>query len=542
MLGNALVAAVASVVAATAAAVPLQQTAAPPPSQVGAATFVVSGRGWGHGVGMSQYGALGYARRGTTYDQILQHYYPGTQLGPAPIGKVRVLLAENQKAITIASDAPFSLTDGAGFKLPLKEGKYTLGPGLKLKPSPEEPAQVLVSPVTFGRGVLPLELKDRSYRGTIEIAVTGKKLRAINALGLEAYLYGVVPDEMPEDWPLEALKAQAVVARSYALANRRGGDFDLYADVRSQVYGGIGSESFTATAAVDATVGQVLTYNGQVISTPYHSTSGGRTAAASDVWAGGPVPYLVSVKDPYDSLSPYHRWGPFSFDGKSIRQKLKLPKIPLDFTTVKNKSERASSITVTFADATTKSIPAQEVRSALGLRSTWFDVGALALAKPVAPIVYGGKGTLTVVARAVAEVTLEQKSDADWQPLGGLTPTAQPFGVEVKPAVTTEYRLTTGTVATPGVRVLVAPLVRLAPLPAAGSLSGTVRPVLPGAPVVVERQDDTGAWSEVARTAVEDNGTFTALFGLEDGTYRARVPAAKGFAVGTSQPLKVIRT
>jgi stage II sporulation protein D len=195
MLGNALVAAVASVVAATAAAVPLQRTAPAPQAQVGAATFVLSGRGWGHGVGMSQYGAYGYARRGTTSDEILQHYYPGTTLAPAPVGSVRVLLAEGQGAISIGSDAPFTVTDGAGAKLKVPQGRYTLGPGLKLQ------SRELVSPVTFTRGVLPLKLKERPYRGSIEVALTGKKLRAVNALALEAYLYGVVPDEMPDDWP-----------------------------------------------------------------------------------------------------------------------------------------------------------------------------------------------------------------------------------------------------------------------------------------------------------------------------------------------------
>jgi stage II sporulation protein D len=536
MLGNALVAAVASVVAATAAAVPLQRTAPSPQAQVGAATFVLSGRGWGHGVGMSQYGAYGYAKRGTPFDEILSHYYPGTALGPAPVGKVRVLLAEGQSAIAVGSDSPFTITDGAGTTLKVPQGRYTLGPGLKLS------GKQLVSPLTFARGTLPLKLKERPYRGSIEIAATGGKLRAVNALALEAYLYGVVPDEMPDDWPLEALKAQAVVARSYALANRRGGDFDLYSDVRSQVYGGIESESFTATVAVDGTAGKVLTYNGKVISTPYHSTSGGRTAAASDVWSGTPVPYLVSVDDPYDSLSPYHRWGPFPFDGRTVQKRFGLPSIPLDLTTAKNKSGRASAIVATFANGTSKSIPAQEVRSALELRSTWFEVGALALAKPVAPLVYGAKGTLTVVARAVPGVTVEQKVGAAWQSLGSLTPSAQPFGIEVKPTASTQYRLTTGTVSTPAVKVLVAPLVRLSPLPAAGSLGGTVRPVFPGAAVVVERQEAGGTWKEVARGSVDDRGSFTAEFAVGDGVYRARVGAAKGLAAGTSLPLKVIRS
>ena len=102
---------------------------------------------------------------------------------------------------------------------------------------------------------------------------------------------------MPKTWLPEALKAQAVAARSYALAVRKTtGAFDVYPDTRSQVYGGVNAESPTTTAAVDATVGGVLTYGGKIATTYFFSTSGGRTAAINDVWKSAPVPYLVSVQ------------------------------------------------------------------------------------------------------------------------------------------------------------------------------------------------------------------------------------------------------
>src|SRR5207245_264773 len=90
------------------------------------ALFLFSGHGWGHGVGMSQYGAYGYAQHGSTYQQILAHYYPGTTLGPAPVSTIRVLLADRKKTLTISSEVAFSLRDGTGAKLTLPAGPLTL--------------------------------------------------------------------------------------------------------------------------------------------------------------------------------------------------------------------------------------------------------------------------------------------------------------------------------------------------------------------------------------------------------------------------------
>ena len=95
------------------------------------ALLVLSGHGWGHGVGMSQYGAYGYAQHGWTYQRILTHYYPGTTLGPAPRSSVRILVA-SQKTVTIGSTTPWSVRDATGTKLPLEVGTVTLGPALTI--------------------------------------------------------------------------------------------------------------------------------------------------------------------------------------------------------------------------------------------------------------------------------------------------------------------------------------------------------------------------------------------------------------------------
>jgi len=285
---------------------------------VGAATFLVTGHGWGHGVGLSQYGAYGYAQKGFLYDNIVLHYFPGTELGPATLSRVRVLLTTGVATLGIGSTADFKVRDATGVVHTVTAGKYTLTPALKLVVDGETTPRALPGPLLFQPGAAALSLKHR-YRGSIQIDVTAGKLRAINIVGLEQYLYGVVPSEMPFTWLPEALKAQAVVARSYALATRRTGAFDLFPDTRSQVYLGIDHEKPSTTAAVNATAGQVVLYQGEVAKTYFFSTSGGRTASAQDVW-GKPVCYLVSGADPYDSLSPHHDRGPLVFTGAKLAQ------------------------------------------------------------------------------------------------------------------------------------------------------------------------------------------------------------------------------
>ncbi|MGB9856628.1 MAG: SpoIID/LytB domain-containing protein [Dictyoglomaceae bacterium] len=132
------------------------------------------------------------------------------------------------------------------------------------------------------------------YRGIIEINNDGW---VINTLNLEDYLLGVVPSEMPYNYPLEALKAQAVSARTYALSNLgKHKDFDLCSTVHCQVYKGASYEKERSNMAVKETMGEVITYNGQLIKAFYHSSSGGITENSEDVW-GGYYPYLRSVKD-----------------------------------------------------------------------------------------------------------------------------------------------------------------------------------------------------------------------------------------------------
>jgi stage II sporulation protein D len=506
--------------------------------------FVLTGHGWGHGVGMSQYGAYGYAQHGWTFQQIATHYFPGTTLGPAPVSRLRVLLADNRGALAVASDADFTVQDGTGVSHPLTAGSYSFGPGLKLKIGATPPAP-LTGPLTFTAGTAPLQLGGKPFRGSFEVDVVNGKLRAIDVVGLEQYLYGVVPSEMPYMWAPEALKAQAVAARSYALANRNvAAPYDLYSDTRSQVYLGISHERPSTNAAVDATAGQVLLYGGQVAHTFFFSTSGGRTANATDIWTSGiALPYLTAVPDPYDTISPYHDWGPFPFTGAALSKSFRVPGSVIDARTSLNASGRVATLALLGATGEVD-VAATTVRAKLGLRSTWFDVGVLTLTRPLpaAPVEFGGSIQLGGLVRGLQGVTLEQRpAGSSWQSVAPVTPAADgTLAIPATPTVTTDYRLATTALAAAPVRIAVAPRVRFYGDTTPGHLRGFIRPVIPAAPAQIQSQDATGAWTTVATTTVDANGDFDAALQLTAGIYRARVAPGQGFAAGTTPPLRVV--
>ena len=150
----------------------------------------------------------------------------------------------------------------------------------------------------------------RIYRGGPSI-VDGPDQRPalIATVPIDAYLYGVVPLEIGRSTPDAALKAQAIVARTYALTHRvKGREYDLVANAGDQAWGGIAAESPQTNAAVDATEGQLVTYLGGLASVYYSACCGGHTADASRMWGGISLPYLRGVPDPYCMRSPYANW------------------------------------------------------------------------------------------------------------------------------------------------------------------------------------------------------------------------------------------
>ena len=234
----------------------------------------------------------------------------------------------------------------------------------------------------------------------------------MNTLPLEQYVDAVVGSEVPSSWPPAALEAQAVAARSFTLASlgpaTAARAFDVYSDTRSQVYGGIVSETPAANAAVSATAHQAVVYGGNVAQTLFSSSSGGETVSAAEV-TGSPVPYLRSVPDPYDALSPYHDWGPVAIDAAAAAKALHLAGPLIDLTPTPGPS--GHNATVTAVGPTTRTtLTGTDVRLALGLRSTWFQVGWLTLVPSPSPVVYGRQGTLDGIARGLAGVTLQAKT------------------------------------------------------------------------------------------------------------------------------------
>lgn len=356
--------------AATLSMVAAPSVSAHTSASVAASGLVISGRGFGHGVGLSQWGAEERAAAGQTYRQILSFYYPGTALGTRPaVASVRVLVAE-QPRLRLASAASFVARDAHGHVVRLSAGRYTVGAGGTL-----EPAR-LVLPLRLQPGAAPLEVGGIRYRGTLTLSEDAGQLRAIDTLALEDYLVGVVSTENPGYWPQAALRAQAVASRTYALSHLRpGADFDLYADDRSQNYHGLQKEFPTAAAAVAGTRGQVLLFDGRPIEAFFSASNGGLTSGVEGVWGGPPLPYLISRPDPYDARSPAGSWGPVQVSVDKLRSAF--PGLPSTIAAVnvsRNGAERAATVTFVGLDGAGHSVGGRTFQQRLGLRSTYLTV------------------------------------------------------------------------------------------------------------------------------------------------------------------------
>jgi stage II sporulation protein D len=273
-------------------------------------SWVVRGHGFGHGVGMSQYGAYGYAEHGKDYRFILSHYYTGTKLGMLQGPRiVRVLVG------VVGGDVGFSGATSACGKS-LDAGReyeaHRVGAGVKLRSTSGRPLASCGTKLrAAGAGRITVA-GIGAYRGALEVVPTDSdfgSLNAVNAVPVDQYVKGVIPNESPASWPQAALRAQAVAARSYALSVQVSGNgFDLYDDTSSQVYAGLSSETSATNQAAEATRGQVVTYDGQIAETYFSACSGGHTESIQNVFFGTPVPYLVGVDDPYDYYCPLHSW------------------------------------------------------------------------------------------------------------------------------------------------------------------------------------------------------------------------------------------
>jgi SpoIID/LytB domain protein len=421
-----------------------------PAAALGSSLVVISGRGYGHGVGLSQWGAEGYAQHGWTFKRVLAHYYPHTEIASAPTKPVRVLLAEGEQEVTVGSASPFVLVDARGRTIHVPARGLTLTARLRLGSS------VLVSPIAVEAGAQPLTFDGTGYRGSFTLERSAGRLSVVNTVPLERYLRGVVPSEMPAGWSPAAYKAQAIAARSYALASLQpSATFDLYSDTRSQAYGGIAAETPETNLAVGATAGKVLMYDDQVIAAYYDSDSGGRTAAVQDVFAGhAPEPYLVSVSDPFDRIDPHHSWR-VALTSAQLSQRFDMP--VSDVRVQLNASGRASSVSL-FAGATRHTLAASDFSSALSLRSTYLTIGVASLTASQGHLRAGSPLTLRGFLRGLVDVSLQKRTaSGDWVHVRHVVPSPDgKFVATVHPQATTAYRLVVDRMAGPPVQVDVA--------------------------------------------------------------------------------------
>jgi SpoIID/LytB domain protein len=484
--------------------------------------FLLDGRGWGHGVGMSQWGAEGYARHGYAYQRILAHYYPGTHIAVTTPREVRVLLAEQQQTIRVGSSAPFLVIDARGRKLHLPARSVVIDRRFELRGSKLHP------PLRFEPGAQPLQLSFNGYRGDLVVKSKPDGLMVVNQLPLDRYLRGVVPWEVPKGWHEATYKAQAVAARSYTLATLHpGADFDLYPDTRSQDYGGIRAETPQTNLALGATAGQVLMYGDTIIEAMYFSSSGGRTSSVHDAFpTARQVPYLRSVSDPFDYISPRHVWPTKVLTPAQVGAALGVTGVR-DVRVVENSSGRAEAVRV-LTDHGWQRFAGRAVETDFKLGSADFDFNTLTLNPPSPRLVFGSRLRLTGSVRGLGRARLQQDTDRGWVTLRPIhvLPDGS-FTAYPAPKRSTSYRLAYNGV--PGVPVSVDVVPHVSVAAQNGLLHVVVTPDLP---LVVQRLQDA-QW----RTVGVFHGRFARR--LVPGSYRVSVPGRNGYVRAVSRPVTI---
>jgi len=364
----------------------------------GVITFV--GRGFGHGRGMSQYGAYGAALRGLNHAQILAFYYSDTVLGTADGARRRVLLTKEDADAVVTNAPGLVLRDGEGREI-LRPGDSpgwsrvrVRADGGVVRTEVESGGSWIpaVGPfpgpvVLSGPPVLSLHTPTgvRGYRGTLTAALSGqgsKPLYVVSTVGIDDYVRGVVAAEMPASWPAPALQAQAVAARSYGLQRcwqstsyPGTAHYDVVDTISCQVYGGVDAETPSTDAAVAATSRQVVRYGGNVLRTEFSSSNGGWTVAAGGAFQAKP--------DPYDAVgaeagrSTVHRWTGVRVPASTLEARFGTGTLREVRVLSRNGDGEWGGRVLTVrlvGDTRTVDVTGEQVRSAAGLRSSWFDL------------------------------------------------------------------------------------------------------------------------------------------------------------------------
>ncbi len=362
----------------------------------GNGTLQLTGHGFGHGHGMSQYGAQGAAKQGLTWRQMMAFYYPGTAIATTTGGiRVRLMAASTGNLVVANASGMRVRQAGSATSYP------ATGTGIswwRLRKSGS--ATVLDSyngawhngvrslagaAELYGPATLRLKISGttRDYRGSLRLTPEGY---TADIVSMDDYVKGVVPREMPASWMAEALRAQAVAARTYAAYDRAAHptrSYDTCDTTSCQVYGGASSEDSRSNAAVVATAGQVVTYGGKPAFTQFGSSSGGWTSAGS-------MPYLVAKADPYDGFAgnPVHTWT--KTVKKSAVQKAWPSLGTLTRVVVTQRDghgEWYGRVEKLVLDGTKNNVTVSgdTFRSRFGLRSSWFRFGTGSASPTPAP-------------------------------------------------------------------------------------------------------------------------------------------------------------
>ena len=285
--------------------------------------------------------------------------------------ELRVAIKKNIGELTVGSSSTALVRDGSGRQLGQIAGMNAFaaksnGGGISL--DNWRAGEIWIEPGKNGY----VWIGDRWYRGRTRLVRNGNGVTAINHVNLEDYLYSVVGAEAIPSWPIEALKAQAVAARSYALHKRTQSQsrlYDLDTTTTTQVYKGLNSEYSSTHQAVDSTAGQVMTHNGQIILAVFHSSSGGHTENVEDIWTRR-LPYLRGVAD-YDQQAPVYQWSK-SISSSQISSLIGgVGKIRT--MVPERKTPRGRIVTMkVIGDRGTKRVSGEKLRQVLNLRSTLF--------------------------------------------------------------------------------------------------------------------------------------------------------------------------
>jgi len=311
----------------------------------------------------------------------------------SPVLRVGIFL--NQTEINIGGDGAFKIYNLKSNSLVSEERNKIVkllphDKGIEILEKGVYSSPIKITPVGSTKIMVVFDGQKYRYRGDIEIDIDKehRKLNVINIIGIEEYLYGVLKKEISPRWPKEALKAQAVAARTFAIFNVNkyiDKGYNICASTNSQAYGGVNHEDPLTNKAVDETRGVIMTYKGKPINAVYHSDSGGYTEDSENVW-GSFLPYLRSVESKFEEKvsPPHHTWS-YSINEKDLTEKLqkqgyKLNSVVFIEPVKKSETGRASELVFTAENNNVINMKTNDFRSLIGadlIRSTLFNIEAI---------------------------------------------------------------------------------------------------------------------------------------------------------------------